>query len=133
MRLGARGEHSPFLIETYKGWNKMHDPQTDGALTVLNYASDDLANQAIYGGAYGHYSLMIKQSVLGRCQYAISMEGEELGKDRSTITGRKGLVPFDINLVGIKRAVPVSYTIPFVRADMVVFVRPDLVVTTLGR
>ena len=61
------------------------------------------------------------------------MEGEELGKDRSTITGRKGLVPFDINLVGSKVHENHSYIVPFVRADMVVFVRPDLVVTTLGR
>jgi len=46
MGKGMRGEHVPFLIETYKGWNKMHDPTTDGALTALNYCGDDLEVQA---------------------------------------------------------------------------------------
>lgn len=69
---------------------------------------------------------------MGRTQYGISLEGEELGKDKTTITGRKGMTPFDINMVGSKPLHSPSYTVPFVRADMIVYVRPDLVVTVLG-
>ena len=30
-------EHAQFLIETYKAWNKMHDPLSDSAITAFNY------------------------------------------------------------------------------------------------
>ena len=66
MSKGYLGQHIPFLIETYKGWNKMHDPTTDGALTALNYCADHLEEQAIYGKAYGDKWLAIKQSMVGR-------------------------------------------------------------------
>ena len=56
-----------------------------------------------------------------------------MGKDKSTITGRSGQIPFDINIQGTKVLSEVSVAITFVRADMVVFVKPDLVVTVLGR
>lgn len=37
-------EHVPFLIETYKAWNKMHDPTTDGAIDNINFCWDALFN-----------------------------------------------------------------------------------------
>ena len=33
-------DHSPFMIELYKGWNKMHDPVSDAALNAYNYNVD---------------------------------------------------------------------------------------------
>ena len=46
------------------------------------------------------------------------MEGEELGQDRTIITGRKGLVPFDINFGPATKANNVnSYQFTYVRAD----------------
>lgn len=44
----------------------------------------------------------MQQFMVGRCQYAISLEGEELGSDNTLITGRKGMIPFDINMDGVK-------------------------------
>ena len=32
--------HSQFLIETYKAWNKMHDPLSDSAINAYNYQLD---------------------------------------------------------------------------------------------
>ena len=62
------------------------------------------------------------------------MEGEELGQDKTIITGRKGLIPFDINFYPSRKSAAVdSYQLTFVRADYVLYVRPDLVVTILGR
>jgi len=29
--------HSQFLLETYKAWNKMHDPLSDSAIDQINY------------------------------------------------------------------------------------------------
>jgi hypothetical protein len=34
--------HSQYLIETYKAWNKMHDPLSDSAITHYNYNIDEL-------------------------------------------------------------------------------------------
>ncbi len=31
------GQHIPFLIETYKAFNKMHDPSTDSNLSAITY------------------------------------------------------------------------------------------------
>lgn len=33
-------EHVQFLVECYKAWGKMHDPTTDGAISVFNYTID---------------------------------------------------------------------------------------------
>lgn len=38
----------------------------------------------------------------GRCQYSISLEGEELGADKMIISGKKAQLPFDINYLGSK-------------------------------
>lgn len=39
--LGSPGNgHAQFLIETYKAWNKMHDPLSDCNITPFNYNSD---------------------------------------------------------------------------------------------
>lgn len=37
----SQNSHAPFLIETYKAWNKMHDPLSDGAITAFNYNLDN--------------------------------------------------------------------------------------------
>lgn len=37
---GTYTAHTPFLIETYKAWNKMHDPLSDGAINQFNYNID---------------------------------------------------------------------------------------------
>ena len=39
------GEHLPFLIELYKAWNKMHDPNRDGALSNYNFCGDQYCGQ----------------------------------------------------------------------------------------
>jgi hypothetical protein len=41
-------------------------------------------------------------------------------------------MPFDLNWTGIKRAAALSYMMLFLRADFIIYVRPDLVVTRLG-
>ena len=62
------------------------------------------------------------------------MEGEELGTDKSIITGRKAMIPFDINYSGSKSSPEQpSYMFTFVRSDAVLYIRPDLVVQVLGR
>ena len=39
-RAYPNNSHCQFLIETYKAWNKMHDPLSDSALTDFNYNID---------------------------------------------------------------------------------------------
>lgn len=133
-------KHVQMLIETYKGWNKMHDPSMDGAIDPISYGMDCIRLGDGRLSAAQRTSLhatardiMTAQLAVGRCQFAISLEGDELGKDKSTITGRKGMIPFDILLTGNKIQDGTSYTLPFIRADFVVYIRPDLVVTVLGR
>lgn len=71
---------------------------------------------------------------MGRCQYAISFEGEELGSDDTLLTGKKANLPFDINMMGFKSEATVNSQIyPFLRHDFIVYVRPDLVVTVMGK
>jgi hypothetical protein len=69
----------PFLVETLKAWNKLHDPTTDGLIQAFNYCSDDydfqydhtwvgpsamknatLCNEALL-------RLVTKQAMVGRC------------------------------------------------------------------
>ena len=69
---------------------------------------------------------------LGTCQYAISLEGDELGTNKNIISGKKSVMPFDINLSAKKSEAHVSYMMCFLRADFIIYVRPDLVVTRLG-
>ena len=33
-------EHTPFLTELYKAWNKLHDPKTDGAIEAFNFCGE---------------------------------------------------------------------------------------------
>lgn len=50
------------------------------------------------------------------------------------MTGRRALLPFDINYLGTKNdQAQGSFMMTFVRSDAVLYVRPDLVVTVLGR
>jgi hypothetical protein len=56
-----------------------------------------------------------------------------MGKDKTTLSGRRGMQPFDLMQVGTKTMDQVSNQLIFVRADMVVFIRQDLVVQLLGR
>jgi hypothetical protein len=78
--------------------------------------------------------IMNKQANVGRCQYGISLEGEELGSDRTMITGRKSQYPFALQMwtKGKFTAHP-SYMITFLRADFIVYIRPDLQIVTLGK
>jgi len=57
-----------------------------------------------------------------------------MGTDKHVISGRKAMIPFDINYSGSKASPNTpSYMMTFVRSDAVLYVRPDLVVTVLGR
>lgn len=119
--------HGPFLIEMYKAWNKMHDPMSDSAISAFNYNLDNLLTKPV-----GLQELVDQQKVVGRCQYGLSLEGEELGQNKQIITGKKSVMPFDINMKAYKSQAQVSYMFCFLRADFIIYVRPDLVVTRLG-
>lgn len=97
------GQHIPYIVELYKAWNKMHDPRTDGAIHAWNWCGDEYAGQFdpidLYWRntsevSYTLANICNKQGLVGRCQYGISLEGEELGTDRTMITGRKSQYPF---------------------------------------
>jgi hypothetical protein len=78
--------------------------------------------------------IMNKQSNVGRAQYAICLEGEELGSDRTMITGRKSQYPFQLQLWSSGKFSPrTSVMLTFLRADFIVFIRPDLQIVTLGK
>ena len=47
-------------------------------------------------------SVTMGQVCTGRAQYAITLEGEELGHDKSLITGRASEIPFTIDVEGSK-------------------------------
>ena len=75
-----------------------------------------------------------KQANVGRCQYGISLEGEELGADKTMITGRKSQYPFQLQLFSTNKvSTRPSYMFPFLRADFIIFIRPDLQIVTLGK
>lgn len=66
------GSSNQLLIETYKAWNKMHDPLTDGAITLFNYNIDEAyvtdANTNV--PKYKPTSMsefLLSQMVVGRC------------------------------------------------------------------
>ena len=141
----------------------MHDPQRDGALHAYNMCGDEYNCQFDPMIAYGNsdgvmnwtlkgnpvqgllwrsekdtlasaYQLLNKQSNIGRCQYGISLEGEELGADRTMITGRKSQYPFQLQMWSEgKFSRHPSYMITFIRADFIVYIRPDLQIVTLGK
>jgi hypothetical protein len=46
-----------------------------------------------------------------------------MGKDKTTLSGRRGMQPFDLMQVGKKTQEQGSNQLIFVRADMVVFIR----------
>lgn len=75
---------------------------------------------------------VVGRALTPSCQYGVSFEGEQLGTEKTTITGKRGLIPFDINITGTKGFASTSYMFIFVRADYILYVRPDLVVTKLG-
>lgn len=72
-------------------------------------------------------------ALAGRCQYAISLEGINMGTDNSLLCGKRGMVPFDIITEGEKTDDVPSMTFVFAKCDFIVYIRPDLVVTVLGR
>ena len=75
-----------------------------------------------------------KQANVGRSQYGISLEGEELGTDRTMITGRKSQYPFQLQLWSTgKFSKATSYMLTFLRTDYIVYIRPDLQIVTLGK
>ena len=119
--------HAQFLVETYKGWNKMHDPLSDSAIHSFNYNLD-------YPPAKcpGFEALVRQWLTLGRCQYALSLVGEEIGQNKTIVSGKKSVLPFDLNIVGKKKDKTVSFMLCFLKADFIIYVRPDLIVTRLG-
>ena len=71
---------------------------------------------------------------MGRCQYGISLEGEDLGTDKTMVTGRKSQYPFLLYMKSDnKLSHRTSYMNVFLRADFIVYIRPDLQVVTLGK
>ena len=107
----------------------MHDPNTDGAISPFSFCYDGRLYYPI-----DFYDMIMQQAQLGRCQYGISLQGEELGQDQTIISGKKGLIPFDINTQGATKTMSItSFQYIFIKADYIVYVRPDLVVTLLGR
>ncbi len=119
------------LIETYKAWNKMHNPALDSAITCSNYQKTHTSS---YRNFKNLQELYVRQSNLGRFQWGISFQGEELGKDNDTISGRRGLIPFDVNFTANQFEEPSVYYEAhiFARIDYFLYVRPDLVITVLG-
>lgn len=77
--------------------------------------------------------MMAKQGNVGRTQYGINLEGEELGTDKSLITGRAAQTPFDLQLQGTKSEGYSSYCNVWLRHDYIVSIRPDLVIQIGGR
>jgi len=69
----------------------------------------------------------------GRCQIAFSLEGINLGTDNSLLCGKRGMVPFDIMVTGYKNDTAQSMSLVFAKCDFIVYIRPDLVVTVLGK
>lgn len=60
------------------------------------------------------------------------MVGEEIGQNKSIVSGKKTVMPFDLNFDGVKHTNAPSIMLCFLRADFIVYVRPDLIVTRLG-
>lgn len=90
--------HVPFMVELMKSWNKLHDPKTDGAVCTYNFCGDEYNGQmdpillnftSDDDSSRSLMRMVNKQSLVGRCQYGVSLEGEELGQDQTMITGRK--------------------------------------------
>lgn len=126
----SKGEHSQLLIETYKAWNKMHNPALDSALTSPSYQKTMATS---YRNFRNLQELYIRQGNLGRFQWGISFEGEEIGKDKDTISGKRGLIPFDAMVKGKFEEIGVAFESHiFARVDYFLYVRPDLVITVLG-
>ena len=100
------GETNQLLIETYKAWNKMHDPLSDGAINLFNYNIDHCylkatgpAGAAVFKPA-NLSDFILSQHYLGRCQYGLSLVGEELGQNKTIVSGKKTVLPFDLNFTG---------------------------------
>lgn len=132
------------MVELMKAYNKMHDPKTDGAIQAFNFCGDDFGCQYSpqvplsywnnrINSAYGLYQLLNKQANVGRCQYGISLEGEELGTDKMMVTGRKTEHPCSLLVKGTKTVRSISQVNIFVRADWILYIRPDLQVVVLGK
>lgn len=57
-----------------------------------------------------------------------------MGADNTVLSGKKGMTPFDIMVTArTKSDRKSSVSLVFCRYDAVVFIRPDLVVTVLGK
>jgi hypothetical protein len=65
------------------------------------------------------------------------MEGEDLGEEKTMITGRKSEQPFQIEFQpsqgGLLHGNDESHIMPYLRADFIVYIRPDMQVVTLGK
>ena len=88
-------------------------------------------------GAQGYkpdnvYNFLLSQHYVGRCQYGLSLVGEELGQNKTVVCGKKTVLPFDLNFTGSKSINLPSVMLCYLRADFIIYVRPDLIVTRLG-
>lgn len=108
------GIHNQLQIEMYKSWNKMHDPALDGAISCFNFCVDEPyiydydkatgiidRSKAIIKPA-NVYDMVRQQLQVGRCQYGLSLIGEELGQNKTIVSGKKTVLPFDLNFDGHK-------------------------------
>lgn len=105
----------------------MHDPLSDSAINAFNYQID-----APVAKPETLKEWIKAQHHVGRCQYALTLEGEELGQQKTIITGKKSVMPFDLNVDGFKSQEKLSSMYLYLKADFICYVRPDLVVTRLG-
>lgn len=78
------------------------------------------------------YEMIRQQLQIGRCQYGLSLIGEELGQNKTIVSGKKTVLPFDLNFDGAKSVPESSIMLCYLQADFIIYVRPDLVVTRLG-
>ena len=63
----------------------------------------------------------------------MSLEGINLGSDNGMLCGKRGMIPFDLMVVGEKSDSEQSMSLVFAKCDFIVYIRPDLVVTVLGK
>ena len=97
----------------------------------MNYAAAFSGTEAVENWTWFK---SLRKSLPGRCQYGISLEGEELGTDKTMITGKKSQYPFYLQIKSNGKALDrTSYMYIFLRADFIVYIRPDLQIVTMGK
>lgn len=134
-----------------KAWNKLHDMDLSTLINDNNWGCDILGIQG--SPIYTIYDLMktptagvlnnqsdrilietwLKQATVGRTQYSMSLEGEELGETKSLISGKQAQTPFDMLISATKTQTRMSYINIFIKYDFVLRIEQDLTITISGR